>query len=70
MMAPLAAPASAYQLPVAGFGDAVLSVPAGITGPAPVLVAVLGIGDTPESQCASARGVEQRHAHGAAVSPP
>ena len=55
MMAPLAAPASTYQLPVAGFGDAVLSVPAGITGPAPVLVAVLGIGDTPESQCATWR---------------
>lgn len=49
---PLAAPASAYQLPVTGFADAVLSVPAGITRPAPVVVAVLGIGDTPESQCA------------------
>jgi predicted esterase len=55
LMAPLAAPAAAYRLPVAGFGDAVLSVPAGITGPAPVLVAVLGIGDTPESQCATWR---------------
>lgn len=49
---PLAAPASAYALPVAGFADAVVAVPAGVTRAAPVLVAVLGIGDTPESQCA------------------
>lgn len=52
---PLLAPASAYKLPVPGFADAVVAVPAGITGPAPVLVAVLGIGDTPERQCATWR---------------
>lgn len=38
-----------------GYGDAVVVVPAGVTAPAPVLVAVLGIGDTPESQCATWR---------------
>lgn len=37
---------------VPGFGDAVIAAPSGATHPAPVLVAVLGIGDTPESQCA------------------
>lgn len=52
-LAPLAAPASpASALVVPGFSDAVAVVPAGITQPAPVMVAVLGIGDTPESQCA------------------
>lgn len=51
-LAPLVAPAAAAPLAVPGFGDAVLSAPAGVTTPAPVLVAVLGIGDTPESQCA------------------
>ncbi len=49
---PLAASTSSVPLAVAGFGDAVLSAPSGATSPAPVLVAVLGIGDTPESQCA------------------
>jgi len=46
----LAAPAPA-SLPVPGFGEAAVSAPLGITRPAPTLVAVLGIGDTPESQC-------------------
>lgn len=49
-LAPPASPAPALSVP--GFGDAVSVVPAGITQPAPVVVAVLGIGDTPESQCA------------------
>jgi predicted esterase len=40
---------------VPGYGDAVVVAPAGVTAPAPVLVAVLGIGDTPESQCATWR---------------
>ncbi len=52
---PLTAPASAYTLPVPGFADAVVAMPAGVTKPAPVVVAVLGIGDTPESQCAAWR---------------
>jgi predicted esterase len=51
-LAPLVATAAAAPLVVPGFGDAVVSAPAGATTPAPVLVAVLGIGDTPESQCA------------------
>jgi predicted esterase len=43
--------AGAPTLPVPGFGAAVVSVPAGATRPMPVVVAVLGIGDTPEEQC-------------------
>jgi hypothetical protein len=54
-LAPLAAPAPSSALPVPGYGDAVVVAPAGATTPAPVLVAVLGIGDTPESQCATWR---------------
>jgi predicted esterase len=50
---PLAPPASpAPTLAVPGYSEAVTVVPSGITTPAPVVVAVLGIGDTPESQCA------------------
>ena len=48
---PLVAPASAL-MPVPGFGNAVLISPVGTTSPRPLVVAVLGIGDTPESQCA------------------
>ena len=61
-LAPLAALSSAYpyHLPAAGFGDAVLSVPAGITGPAPVLV-VLGTGDTAETPV---RDVAGERGHG------
>jgi len=40
-------------MPVEGFADAVTVVPVGITRAAPVVVAVLGIGDTPEEQCAT-----------------
>jgi predicted esterase len=43
----------APTLAVPGFGAAVVSVPAGATRPMPVVVAVLGIGDTPEEQCAA-----------------
>lgn len=50
-LAPLAAPAAAV-LPVPGFANAVVVSPVGATRPMPVVVAVLGIGDTPESQCA------------------
>lgn len=49
---PLAAPPSPTTLPVKGFGDAVIAAPAGATRAMPVLVAVLGVADTPEEQCA------------------
>jgi hypothetical protein len=39
-------------MPVPGFANAVLVSPVGATRPMPLVVAVLGIGDTPESQCA------------------
>jgi predicted esterase len=48
---PLVAPALS-QMPVAGFAHAVFVSPVGATKPMPLVVAVLGIGDTPESQCA------------------
>lgn len=44
-------------LAVPGFLDAVVSIPAGATRPMPVVVAVLGIGDTPEEQCETWRDV-------------
>src|SRR5207302_1143284 len=50
-LAPLVAPAAAL-LPVPGFANAVLVSPVGATRPMPLVVAVLGIGDTPERQCA------------------
>jgi hypothetical protein len=37
---------------VPGFANAVLVSPVGATKPMPLVVAVLGIGDTPENQCA------------------
>lgn len=48
---PLVAPRSSL-MPVAGFAQAVLVSPVGATRPMPIVVAVLGIGDTPENQCA------------------
>lgn len=49
---PLTAPSPTMMLPVPGFADAVSIIPVGATKPVPVLVAVIGIGDTPEEQCA------------------
>jgi pimeloyl-ACP methyl ester carboxylesterase len=49
---PLASPSPTMALPVPGFADAVTVIPVGATKPVPVLVAVIGIGDTPEEQCA------------------
>lgn len=54
---PLAFSGATMQLPVAGHGDAVVSVPAGVTRAMPVVVAVLGIGDTPEEQCEAWRDI-------------
>jgi pimeloyl-ACP methyl ester carboxylesterase len=54
---PLVASSPTAALPVAGFGEAVAIVPVGATRPAPVLVAVLGIGDSPEEQCATWREI-------------
>jgi len=51
VLAPLASiPTQALAL--SGHGAAVVDVPAGVKRPVPILVAVLGIGDTPEEQCA------------------
>lgn len=51
VLAPLAS-APTQALALNGHGAAVVDVPAGVERPVPVLVAVLGIGDTPEEQCA------------------
>jgi predicted esterase len=48
---PLVGLSKVAPLSVSGFGDSVVALPVGITRPAPVLVAVLGIGDSPEEQC-------------------
>jgi hypothetical protein len=45
------------RLPVAGFGDATVSVPLGATSPRPVLLGVHGRGDRPEWACGEWRGV-------------
>ena len=57
----LAAP-STMAMAVSGFGEAVVSVPVGSTSPLPVVVAVIGIGDTAESQCETWRDLVQRRA--------
>lgn len=49
---PLTSPSPTTALAVPGFSDAVAVVPIGATHAAPVVVAVIGIGDTPEEQCA------------------
>ena len=51
VLPPLAS-SSTQTLALTGHGAAVVDVPAGVKRPAPILVAVLGIGDTPEEQCA------------------
>lgn len=54
---PLSSPSPTTTLAVPGFGEAVTVVPVGATRPAPVVVAVIGIGDTPEEQCAAWRDI-------------
>lgn len=49
---PIPSAGETANVPVPGFGEAVVVAPRGATKPAPLLVAVLGIGDTPEEQCA------------------
>ena len=61
-MPPLAAPGPIAPLDVGGFGSAVVALPGGATRPTPVLVAVLGIGDTPEEQCSTWRDIVHEHA--------
>lgn len=56
-LAPLVAPSAPASLPIKGFSDAVVWAPAGATHALPVVVAVLGIGDTPEEQCAAFREI-------------
>jgi predicted esterase len=52
---PLVASSATSSLAVNGFGDAVVALPVGATQEMPVVVAVLGIGDTPEEQCSTWR---------------
>jgi len=51
VLAPLVS-APTQALALSGHGAAVVAAPAGAKRPVPVLVAVLGIGDSPEEQCA------------------
>ena len=55
--APLNASKPILLLPVAGFGDAVVSLPLGTHDPRPVVLAAHGNYDTPESQCAVWRSI-------------
>jgi predicted esterase len=57
VLPPLAAASPSTSLPLTGFGASVVSVPAGVTRPVPVVVAVLGIGDSPEEQCSTWRDI-------------
>jgi pimeloyl-ACP methyl ester carboxylesterase len=57
LMPPLAVPSPTATLAVSGFGSAVVALPVGATRPAPVVVAVLGIGDSPEEQCSAWREI-------------
>jgi hypothetical protein len=52
---PLVSHSPTASLSVTGFGDAVVALPTGATQETPVVVAVLGIGDSPEEQCATWR---------------
>jgi predicted esterase len=61
-MPPLVVPAPTAPLDVGGFGSAVVALPGGATRPTPVLVAVLGIGDTPEEQCSTWRDIVRERA--------
>lgn len=59
---PLTAASPTTTLAVPGFAEAVTVIPVGATKPVPVLVAVIGIGDTPEEQCAVWRELVGRRA--------
>lgn len=59
---PLTSPSPTTTLAVPGFAEAVIVVPVGVTKPVPVVVAVIGIGDTPEEQCAVWRELVGRRA--------
>jgi len=52
LLPPLAASADLVELPVAGHGAAVLSVPRGATSPRPSVVVLHGDSDDPERHCA------------------
>lgn len=54
---PLQAESWRVEIPVDGFGPASVSVPLGATRPRPVLVALHGLGDRPEWQCGTWRGI-------------
>jgi predicted esterase len=52
---PLQADGPLAELPVAGFGDAIVSIPLGATAPRPVVVAIHGHRHRPDWQCELAR---------------
>ncbi|HEY6562252.1 MAG TPA: hypothetical protein VI072_33520 [Polyangiaceae bacterium] len=60
--APLAADGELVSLPVAGFRDAVVSLPLGTTTKKPVVLALHGNFDRPEWQCEVWRGIVQNTA--------
>jgi predicted esterase len=56
-LAPLTAPQPLAKLPVAGFGEAVVSLPLGATRRRPIVLALHGNFDRPEWQCDVWRGI-------------
>jgi hypothetical protein len=61
-LAPLSTETDLAPLPVAGFRDAMVSVPTGATEPRPVVLALHGNFDRPEWQCEVWRGITRAHA--------
>jgi predicted esterase len=61
-LAPLTAEGELVHLAVAGFRDAIVSLPTGATGPRPILLALHGNFDRPEWQCEVWRGVTRARA--------
>src|SRR5690606_13009554 len=56
---PLVSAHAVVSLPVAGFGDAVVSLPLGARAPRPVVLAVHGNYDRPDFQCMTWRAIVQ-----------
>lgn len=56
-LAPLRAASWREELPVAGFGTAIVALPLGATAPRPVAVVLHGERDRPDWQCGSFRGL-------------
>ncbi|MFO0616407.1 MAG: hypothetical protein U0414_27695 [Polyangiaceae bacterium] len=61
-LSPLTTKKPIVALPVAGFEDAVVAIPSGATGPAPVVIAMHGHFDRPEQFCATWANIFQNKA--------